>query len=108
MDLEERPSVNLETAKFVGFEIQKKVVAGEVEKEVLKVFVGGRLISLEEQERVLVVLKSLQAYIKVKMADNFFGAKEKDVHDHPEEKKGGKHVPHDPEVNALSAHQSQR
>jgi hypothetical protein len=58
MDLEERPSVNLETAKFVGFEIQKKVNM-QAETAEKKVFVGGRLISPEEQERVLVVLKSL-------------------------------------------------
>ena len=58
MDIEERPSVNIETAKFVGFEIQKKANMQEEVGE-KKVFVGGRLISPEEQERVLVVLKGL-------------------------------------------------
>ena len=47
MDIEERPSVNIETAKFVGFELQKKV-ASQADTAEKKVFVGGRLISPEE------------------------------------------------------------
>lgn len=103
MDMEERPSVIKDTAKFVGFEILKKRAA-EADTGEKKVYVGGRLISPEEQERVKVVLKSLQMYIKVKMANNFFGAKE-DGHDHHETPKGGKKHHHHDEPNALSDHQ---
>jgi hypothetical protein len=47
MDMEERPSVNKETAKFVGFDIEKKT-ATATEEGIKKVFVGGRLIEPEE------------------------------------------------------------
>lgn len=47
MDMEERPSVIKDTAKFVGFEILKKRAA-EADTGEKKVYVGGRLISPEE------------------------------------------------------------
>ena len=105
--MEDRPSVNKETADYVGFNLDKRA-AVETDGSQKKVFVGGRLIEPEEQERVLEVLKGLKAYIKVKMANNFFGPAgkgEEEKKDHPIQKKTSNI---DNEPNPLSSHQAQR
>jgi hypothetical protein len=96
-------SLNKETELFVGFGMpgQRKEVKGKSDQ---KVFVAGREINLEEQNRVKQVLHGLRLFIRDEKAKKLtFGAATP-----AEEDEGNKFDPDEYAENDLTNHQAMR